>query len=322
MKVRFWGTRGSLPAAVTVQEIETKIMKSIRASQGRQFLTDEDLRRFIRHDLPFKVRGTYGTNTSCIELTGGEDYVVCDAGTGLRDFGKHVLTTMPGRSTSSPPVFHLFLSHLHWDHIQGFPFFVPAYIPGTRIIIYGCHQSLRQAFENQQQPLHFPVSLDRMGADITFHTLEPGTLYRIAGFDIRALRQRHPGDSYGYRFEKDGKALVYSTDAEHKQDAVDGLYPFVEFFSDADLVIFDAQYTLLDSIDSKEDWGHSSNLAGVELAVRARARRLCLFHMEHTHDDETLDATLENTREYLRIYTGGNYSLELHLAYDGLELEL
>lgn len=320
VKVHFWGTRGSLPASRTFHTIETKIMKAIQATRRRDFDSEGEILRFIRQELPFSVRGTYGTNTSCVEITGGDEYIVCDAGTGIRDFGNNVLAERAGQTSSA--VFHIFLSHLHWDHIQGFPFFVPAYIPGNRIHIYGCHPMLQQAFENQQQPMHFPVELHDMRAEISFHTLVAGQTYRIAGIDVSAFAQQHPGNSYGYAFVKDGKKLIYSTDAEHKENATDIGYPFIDFIRDADLLIFDAQYTLLDAIDTKENWGHSSNLAGVELAVMAGVKRLCLFHMEHTHDDEILEDTLTKTRSYLHIHVGKHHPMPIDLAYDGLEIEL
>jgi len=115
--------------------------------------------------------------------------------------------------------------------------------------------------------------------------------------------------------------VVYSTDSEHKEDAEVEDYVFIEFFKNADLLIFDAQYTLLDAVDGKENWGHSSNLSAVELAVRSGVKRLCLFHSEHTYDDESLDQFLNDTREYLKIHDH-TYPLKIYLAYDGLEMEL
>jgi ribonuclease BN (tRNA processing enzyme) len=170
--------------------------------------------------------------------------------------------------------------------------------------------------------IHAFVSLHDMRAEITFHTLEPGTPCRIAGLDVTAIGQRHPGGSFGYSFVRGGKKVVYSTDAEHKENVVEGSYPFVDFFGGADLLIFDAQYTLLDSIDTKENWGHSNNLVGVELAVRAGVKRLCLFHMEHTCEDDILHATLEKTPAYLEIYSDGLCPVEVMMAYDGLQVEL
>ncbi len=135
-----------------------------------------------------------------------------------------------------------------------------------------------------------------MEARIEFVRLEPERNYDIAGLRVRAKRQHHGGDSYGYRIEQRGKVVVYSTDSEHKQDDPEEVAAFVEFFRDADLVIFDAQYSLADAISVKEDWGHSSNVVGVEMCQLARARRLCLYHHEPIFDDERIARLLAETR--------------------------
>jgi len=275
---------------------------------------------FIRNELPFCVRETYGGNTSSVEIAGQAEYIICDAGTGLRDFGNQYMKDKMSGQKNLPNVFNIFISHLHWDHIQGFPFFTPAFIPGNRINVYGCHGALEQAFLNQQNEPCFPVPLQSMRADISFHIMEPDKIYEIAGVKVTGIRQHHPGDSYGYCFLKDDKKVVYSTDSEHKEGTQNN-NRFIEFFKNADLLIFDAQYSFLDAVDAKENWGHSSNLLGVELAVRAGVKRLCLFHNEHTFDDAALDHFLEDTRKYLKILDGLS-SLEIHLAYDGLTLEI
>ena len=125
MYVHFWGTRGSLPTAATTREIREKISRAIRLFRSRNPATDEEIDAFIDRDLPFAVRGSYGGNTPCVEIGNGKDFVLCDAGTGIRDFGNAFLQSNNG---GAPAVFHLFLSHLHWDHIQGFPFFAPAFL--------------------------------------------------------------------------------------------------------------------------------------------------------------------------------------------------
>ena len=321
MHVYFWGTRGSLPASTTFRMIRAKVFDALKTARSRRLETDEAIDAFIDSTLPFSARGGYGGNTSCVELGGQDEYVLCDAGTGLRDFGNSLMKSGRLNQPGSSRVFHLFVSHLHWDHIQGFPFFTPAYIPGNRIIIYGCHAELERAFVNQQEARHFPIPLKAMRAEIEFRTLEPERAYDIAGLTVTGILQNHPGDSYGYRFVREGKKVVYSTDAEHKQEAEAQDYVFLPFFREADLLVFDAQYTLLDAIDAKADWGHSSNILGVELAVRAGVKRLCLFHSEHAHDDPTLDQFLETTQGYLKIYAG-DHPLRIDLAYDGLEIEV
>jgi ribonuclease BN (tRNA processing enzyme) len=165
------------------------------------------------------------------------------------------------------------------------------------------------------------VPFRTLGAKILFHTLEPGRTLEIAGFAVRSILQNHPGDSCGFCFSREGKKIVYSSDSEHGPDAQEEGYPFVEFFRGADLLIFDAQYSLVEALGPKETWGHSSNLLGVELAVRAGVKRLCLFHSEPTLDDDALDRFLAEAREYLRIHAPES-PLVIDLAYDGLRIDL
>jgi len=326
MRVLFWGTRGSLPASVDSETIRRKIFKVVKLASGLSFHSDEEIEKFLFNNLSdknlsFSATGSYGANTSCVEIEGGNEYIICDAGTGLRDFGNHVVKTMGQMHQQKPNVFNLFISHLHWDHIQGFPFFTPAYMAGNQINIYGLHEKLEDAFIAQQEPPFFPVPLKYMNADIRFTTLELGKTYNIAGVNIKTIPQNHPGGSYGYRFEKDGKSIVYSTDSEHKEEAYDDNYPFIDFALDADLLIFDAQYSLIDAISFKENWGHSSNIIGVELSVKANVKHLCIFHNEPTLDDERLDQFLEDTRRYLKIFSESS-SLRIDLAYDGMLIEI
>jgi phosphoribosyl 1,2-cyclic phosphodiesterase len=127
--------------------------------------------------LPFAVRVSYGGNTPCVEIRNGAEYILCDVGSGIRDFGNHCLKT--GKSVGSD-VFHIFISYVHWDHIQGFPFFTPAYLPGNKIHIYGFHDGFVKALAGKQNKPGFSVNLEGMQADINFHTLEPGQAYNIA----------------------------------------------------------------------------------------------------------------------------------------------
>jgi phosphoribosyl 1,2-cyclic phosphodiesterase len=313
MQAYFWGARGSLPASTKADQIRGKMVAALQAARGQTFASMEALESFVDRDLPFAVRGAYGGNTACVEIKGGDSYVLCDAGTGLRDFGQSLAPF------DKPAVFHLFISHLHWDHIQGFPFFTPAFVPGNRIHIYGGHADLEQAFRQQQQPPFFPVPFQAMGAEISFTVLETGKPYTIAGLTVQCIRQNHPGDSYGYAFGRNGKKVVYSTDSEHKREADSPSYPYLDFIHGADLLVFDAQYTLLDAMGVKENWGHSSNIVAVELALAGQVKRLCLFHNEHTYDDTKLDHFLTDTRAFANLQDAAG-PLEIFLAYDGLSI--
>ena len=318
MRVRFWGTRGSIPVAATPAAIKRKLIAALTQAIGRGLDPPEKVEAFVERELAFAVGGTFGGNSSCVQLDGGGDeYVLCDLGSGARLLGNHVLAARRG----VPAAYHVFMSHAHWDHIVGFPFFMPVYLPGNTITIYGCHAALEAAFRRQHGAPSFPVEWAQLAADVRFVTLEPGRPYDLAGFRVTAKRQHHTGDSYGYRFERDGRVVVYSTDSEHKLDDVAAAAGFAEFFREADLVIFDAQYSLAEAISIKEDWGHSSNVVGVELCQMARARHLCMFHHEPTHDDEQIAAVLAETRRFEEI-TRGDHAVRVSAAWDGMELDL
>jgi anti-anti-sigma factor len=319
LRVRFWGTRGSLPAPLRERAVRAKIRDALLAARGHVLETEQAIDAFIDSRLPFSVRGTFGGNTSCVEIvTGGNEYVICDLGTGVREFGNRVLREHgPGRKHT----FNIFLSHPHWDHIMGFPFFAPAYLPGNRICVYGCHGVLREALRTQHSAPWFPVDFHSLGSSIEFITLEPSHTYEVAGLSVTSIKQFHTGDSYGYRFSQGGKSIVYSTDCEHKSSQLDETYPFVEFYRNADLLIFDAMYSLGDSVSVKEDWGHSSNVVAVELAQAARVRRLVLFHHEPVYDDRMLEEIFADTVRFEAISRPG-HEVEVISAYDGLELEL
>jgi len=318
MRVKFWGTRGSIPVATTSAAIRQKLVAALTQTAGRQLDTPARIEAFVDGELDWAARHTFGGNSSCVQLDAGDPhYVLCDLGSGVRALGNHALATRRGE----PAVYHVFMSHTHWDHIMGFPFFMPAYMPGNVITIYGCHEWLEEAIRRQYGAPSFPVEFSQLRADVRFVRLEPGRAYNLAGFRVTAKRQRHTGDSYGYRFERDGRAVVYSTDSEHKLDDPAATRAFAEFFRDADLVIFDAQYSLADSISIKEDWGHSSNVVGVELCQMARARHLCMFHHEPTYDDAKIAAMLAETRRLEEITRDG-HAVQVSAAWDGMEIDL
>lgn len=318
MKIYFWGTRGSLPYSVRSENIRTKIELALQEAIRHDLRNIADIQDFIDNTLSFDYKASYGCNTSCMEIRGGTEFVLCDAGSGLRDFGNYVM----GSGVKPPVTFHIFMSHLHWDHIHGFPFFTPAFIPGNTINIYGYHNQLESVFVKQQDPPVFPVPFIALQADIRFHVLDLDRTYTIAGFEIEGIKQVHPNDSYGYAFKKDGRKVVYSTDSEHQEESEKEDYAFIRFAEESDVLIFDAQYRLADHLEAKKTWGHSSNIVAVELAVRAKVKQLCLYHNEHTVDDHQLEHFLSESREYLDIYTKGATSLDIHLAYDGLCIDL
>ncbi len=317
MRVHFWGSRGSLPTPLDEAAVRGKVRDALLAGRGHDLATPEAIDAFIDRELPFSVRGAYGGNTACVEIvTGGDEFVLCDLGTGVREFGRRLVAE---RGALRKHCFNVFLSHLHWDHVMGFPFFPPAYIAGNVIRIHGCHKSMRDALRRQHQEPGFPVDFNSLAATIEFVDLVPGRTHQVAGLSVLPIQQFHAGNSYGYRFSRGEKTIVYSTDCEHKYSILDGSYPFVHFYRNANLLIFDAMYSLADTVSVKEDWGHSSNIVAVELAQAAQVKRLVLFHHEPAYDDRMIEAVFGETVRFEEISRNG-HKVEVIAAYDGLDL--
>lgn len=318
-QVIFWGTRGSLPVALSARDVREKLLAAVAAVDGQKFRTRAALESFVDR-LPFAVNGTFGGNSSCVEIvTNGPEHIICDMGSGARPLGQAKIARY---GVPNPQTYHVFISHLHWDHLMGFPFFQPMYIPGNRIVIHGCHAQLEEAIRLQMRAPCFPVDYAQAGASIEFDQMTPGKKHFIAGMNVIPKLQLHDGDSYGYRFEGIDKTVVYSTDSEHKLDDIAAYDSFVDFFAKADLVVFDAMYSLAEAASVKSDWGHSSNVVGVELCQAAAVRTLALFHHEPVHDDMQLSRLLAESRRLEELTRGDRPPLAVVSAYDGLTLTL
>ncbi|CAN5222600.1 MBL fold metallo-hydrolase [soil metagenome] len=322
MLVRFWGTRGSLPVAQKAGVVRGKLARALVAAGGRSFADEAAATAFIDGELDFATAGTYGGATTCVEIeAGGPDgaFIVCDMGSGLREFGIDAFRRMGGGHSR---VFHIFQSHMHWDHIMGFPFFGPAFAPNSHIVIHSGHADAEQALRRQQEEISFPVPFEWLSAKIEFRTLVPGETYRIGDVQVELMAQQHSHVSYGYRFtDADGTVAVFSTDSEHKIDRMEREANVAHFFRDADLVICDTMYSLGDSVSMKEDWGHSSNIVAIDLCHAAAAKRLALFHHEPTYSDEDLLRVHGESIRYEEL-TRETSPLEVLCAYDGLEVRL
>ena len=318
MKLRCWGTRGSIPVSLTAPDVRAKIVRALEGAQGRNLSHPGAIAAYV-DSLGFDVAGTFGGHSSCVQIeTGGSEHFILDLGTGVRPLGAHMLARY---GAAVPQTYHVFLSHLHWDHIMGLPCFTPVYIPGNRIVVHSCHPHAEAALRRQQAEPSFPVRFEQFSAAFEFDTVTPGQAFEVDGTRVIAHAQRHAGDSYGWRFERAGKSAVYSTDSEHRLEDEDERAGFIAFFRDADVVVFDAMYSLADAISVKADWGHSSNIVGVELCQAARVGRLVLFHHEPAYSDTQIANVLQETRRFEQITRDGHV-LEVLSAWDGLELTL
>ena len=253
----------------------------------------------------------YGGNTSCVEVRAAGHVLVFDAGTGLRPLGLALMRDFGSR----PFTVHLFISHTHWDHIQGFPFFRPAYARDVTIHVYGAPgpgRSLEKVLRGQMEAEYFPVGLGDLAATVEVHEFR-GDEIEIGDVRVAATHLNHPGMNLAYRVSSGGRRLVYATDHEPYARTLDHVAgrgaagrafgerlddALVSFARDADLLISEAQYTD-EEYAERIGWGHSPLSAAVELAVAARARSLALYHHDPLHDDDVIAGMERVARETL-----------------------
>jgi len=271
----------------------------------------------------------YGGNTSCVELlTRGGQRFIFDCGTGARDLGHHLVSAQP-----QPLAATILLGHTHWDHIQGFPFFAPVFVPGNRITVcapQGAKRTLPEVLAGQMEYTYFPVELGQLGASIEYHDLSEG-VHDLGGVRVQTQFLNHPAMTLGYRIEADGASVLYLCDHEPYWEALwrsdaepgrlvsilhDGDRRHAAFMENADVVIHDAQYTPEEYV-TKKNWGHSTYAYATQIAAAANVRRLYLTHHDPTHDDDFLDQVEERARALAR---GLGTGLEVTCAREGQQV--
>jgi len=289
LRVRFWGTRGSIP---------TPGASTVR----------------------------YGGNTPCTEVRTDDGWlVILDAGTGIRELGRDLLH----RSNGAPIKGDIFLTHAHWDHIQGIPFFAPIFGRGNHFTIWGSQsmeRSVDKVVRDQMSPVVFPVTFEELDASIDFRDLAEGTRTEGTGYEVTSFAVQHPGGALGYRFSEPGGkggALVYVSDNElatHPRygSAPDWRKQMVDFVRGARVLIHDSTYTT-EEYDHHRGWGHSTFEDSVELGLEAGVGTLVLFHHEPRRTDEQLDACLAECRALVKARGG---ALQVVAAAEGLTLTL
>jgi phosphoribosyl 1,2-cyclic phosphodiesterase len=261
---------------------------------------------------PATVR--YGGNTSCVEVRSGDEIIILDAGTGLRPLGLALLAEFKNK----PLNITLLITHTHWDHIQGLPFFAPIYNPRCRLRILGCQGSregLLDALTGQMESTYFPVPFAKLPSNIEIEELENFN-FDIGPVLVRAQRANHPGMCVGYRlFSPDGIA-VFFPDTEPRTGGDDP--DMIEFVRDADVLILDSQY---DRAEYRKHvgWGHGCVDDSVALALKAGVKRLCLFHHDSAHDDKKIDSFQKRARQLVAKQKG---KLKVDAAREGMVIQL
>ena len=315
-KVSFHGVRGSIPSPLTSEEVEKKLLLACQKSRPEDLKDESTIKNFV-NGLPFEIKRTFGGNSSCVSMEVNDERLIFDAGSGIRILGQNLMDYEFGLGEGKA---HLFFSHTHWDHIMGIPFFHPFYIGGNKFTIHSPLPDIRERLEGQQKSEYFPVSFSAYPSDIGFVVLEDKSEYFIGDTRITWKEMCHPGKSYAYRVDCGGKSVVYATDAEYKKQDSSSFNSALEFFKDADLLIFDSMHSSSEGL-TKEDWGHSSTFIGVDLAVKANVQQIAFFHHEPTDSDFKLVDIFQQTEKYLKL-VAPEHALKMVLSYEGLILDL
>jgi len=239
MLLRFWGVRGSIPTPLMPAKLKSKISSVVQRIGPKDIESSESRERFMA-SLPDYLFSTVGGNTSCVEVRTLENCrMIFDAGTGIRELGAEI------QAEKKPTSCHLFLSHFHWDHIQGLPFFGPAFDKRNKIDFYSPLPGFRSLLEAQMKPPYFPVTMEVMGAAKIFHELD-GSPVIIGGVKITYRQMNHPGCCYSYSIEENGIKAIYATDTELREEDFKRTPENIAYFKGADLLVIDTQYTLGD----------------------------------------------------------------------------
>ena len=250
----------------------------------------------VRGSVPTPGKDTvrYGGNTSCLEMQIDGKRLIFDGGTGMRELGEELMQEMPVEA-------YIFFTHYHWDHIQGFPLFTPAFTPGNCFHIYGAippeGESMKQHFIERVLHYNSPVPLKGMQADLRFYELQHGQKMMLHGIEIETGSLNHPNTAMGYRVTWNGKTVVYCSDTEHFPDRLDE--SVVHLARNADVFIYDAMYTddeYHHPKSSKVGWGHSTWQEAIKVAEAAGVKQVVIFHHEPTHSDDTLDQIAEKVK--------------------------
>jgi anti-anti-sigma factor len=323
MLLRFWGTRGSIPAPVRPDQVEQKIVAALEAAGREQInLFNPKVVREFAASLSFSG-STAGGNTTCVTIELENDLIIFDAGSGIRELGDYLMDESNDQAkkfgfSRGKGHAYLFFTHTHWDHIQGLPFFKPIHVPGNVFDVYHIHEYVPDVLARQMEQEFFPLQYHQIAASLKYHRLEEGAQVEVAEATLTNIELKHPGKAYAYRVEADNAIAILATDGEYKSLDYASTKKYSKFYANADVLIFDAMFSVRESF-VKEDWGHSSALIGADIAKEANVKRLILFHHDPASSDAEIMRVLQETKEYLGHRRGVP---EVIVAQEGMEIEL
>lgn len=301
MKVEFSGVRGSIPCPLNAVQVADRICSFIECG----YITKERI-----EELAQSGQLGYGGNTTCVQISEGTDSLIIDAGSGLRTLSQRYLDTNQD--------IHILMTHLHWDHIHGMPFFAPFYSPGRNIHIHSPIpvETIETCFKDQWKQPYFPVEYHNLPASIHFQYFETTT--EIGPFDIQAIRLEHPDSTYGYRIECSGKSYVHFSDVELRNLKPALVNDYRDFLRGTDLLVADTQFDL-NQIETFKTWGHSCAETFIELFGDCDIKKLAMFHYNPQESEAKIDKLYRSAKSKAKRQAP---SMDIIVAVEGQTIQL
>ncbi len=324
MKIKIWGARGSLPAPQTPAALEEQVKTLFESffDEGKKGKSDID--SFLA-ERPREKLGGYGGNTPCIEIRSAQQQIIIDGGSGIRPLGYDLLKGPCGKGTGEV---HIFFTHFHWDHLIGLPFFTPIFIPGNNIHVYGVQEDLPQVFQTVFQKPYFPVPLKDLGSKIHYHKLEPRKPFVLKDIEITPYQLDHPDPCWGFKVKSGQRTYSHCVDTECTRVSREDLGADLPLYQGVDFMVFDAQYTLMETIE-KVNWGHAAASLGLDIAMREGIKRVLFMHHDPASTNDKVAAAEAQARRYyenqLKVSKRsgmGLHEVEWAFAFEGQEIEV
>jgi phosphoribosyl 1,2-cyclic phosphodiesterase len=324
MKVKYWGCRGSLPSAPTperwAQDFEQLMLNFFRAG----YKDATEIKQYMKSQTLPQIGG-FGTATTCAQVVTDKTEIIIDGGSGI-----HMLSpeAMRGPAGKGKAEIHIVMTHFHWDHILGLPFYAPHFIKGNVINFYAVQPELEEVIRLAFKKPMFPVPFEALGAEIKFHRLAPREPFKIGDVTLTPYQLDHPDPCWGYRMVNDGKVYSHCVDTEGTRISAQAMGADLPLYQGVDLMYFDAQYTLPE-LAEKANWGHSAAQLGLDIAFRENVKHIVFAHHDPGADTRQVFELKTQTKEYydwkMKTSSANNIKLpavKWQYAYEGMVIEV
>ena len=317
MEIKLYGVRGSLPTPLSPDLYKLAISNVLERaySEWKQNSENFSVQKFLEN-CHISESSLIGGHTTCVYVESASgDKVILDCGTGIRSLGNDLLK---GGITDDKKNLNILITHTHWDHIQGWPFFKLGYVPGVNINFHSTIANLKERMDRQQHQENFPITFDQMLSTKSFFLEEMNVPFQIGDFEITPFALKHPGACSGYRIKEKDKVFLFCTDVEIVEDDCEYIDKLKVVTMNADLLIMDAQYNI-EEAKAKAGWGHTSGYMVIKSAMKFNVKKVALTHHEPDHTDATIYSLMDEAK---RQFSKKDKLPEIVLATEGMTFQL